>query len=134
MHFRDQVCTVYIAVPPAITSDSVSIVANQRAQLYSGVLVELLFTPLRVIVWHHLRSTCDTLALITITVFFYVFNLFSFIKYNSVKSCSSTVGKSKKSSWRWQLRFCSEREYSSNVCFLIIFMVYSIWASLLQAL
>lgn len=78
MHFIDQVCAVRAIVPPAITSDSVSIVANQRAQLYSGVLVELLFTPLRVIVWHHLRSTRDTLALITITVHFYVVNPFSF--------------------------------------------------------
>lgn len=58
---------------------TVSIVANQRAQLYSGVLVELLFTPLQVIVWHHLRSTRDTLALIIITLYFYVVNPFSFI-------------------------------------------------------
>lgn len=76
MHFIDQVCAV---CTPAITSDSVSIVANQRAQLHSGVLVELLFTPLQVIVWHHLRSTRDTLALITITLYFYVVNPFSLL-------------------------------------------------------
>lgn len=98
-HRPGMCCAWLVVVPPAITTDSVSIVANQRAQLYSGVLVELLFTLLRVIVWHHLRSTRDTLALIIITVHFYVVNPFSFTLDTFVNPNSKFVEKKDVGKW-----------------------------------